>query len=93
MTTIPLLDAYSMEGYHLKYSTLLHMSKPLPLVQSAACLALEQQKLKLNYIAFSIQWGDKHSLKKFVYPPAEKYIAAAQCAIETWFGDVIPQIF
>ena len=93
VNTIPSLDAHNMEGYHLKYATLLRMWKPLPLVRNSACLALEQQGLSDDYIAFSVRRGDKHSLEKCVYPPAEKYIAAAERAIETRFGGMVPKIF
>ena len=91
--SIPSLFNEAMEGHLLKTMSLKRMWRPLSLVRNSACMALEQQGLNDDYMAFSVRRGDKHTVEHFIYPTADAYITAATRAIETRFGGVIPKIF
>ena len=90
---IKYLSSKTEDGHNLKFITLTRMWRPKESLRDSACLALEQQGLSTDYMAFSVRRGDKHELEHFNYPKAEEYIAAAEKAIPERFGGVLPTIF
>jgi hypothetical protein len=73
--------------------TLMLMWRLVPLVRNSACLALEQHGLHQDYMAFTVRRGDEKALEHFQITSSEEYILAAEKAILTHFGGVLPQFF
>jgi hypothetical protein len=90
---IEYLSGTEVNGHQLKFIAITRLWRPKEFVRDNACLALENQGLNNDYMAFSVRRGDKHELEHFNYPTADEYIAAAEKAIPLRFGGVLPKIF